>query len=93
MGGEGYTNVLVEGGGTVAGSFLADHLVDTAWVVMARHLLLGGGGPGWTQGLDVQGVPRAVKLSRSDMRPLGPDWLITLVPESAQWWDPETDHV
>jgi hypothetical protein len=62
-------------------------------VVMARHLLLGGGGPGWTQGLDVHGVPRAVKLSRTELRPLGPDWLLTLVPESAQWWDPEMHHV
>jgi len=24
---------------------------------------------------------------------LGPDWLATIVPEYAQWWDPETGHV
>jgi hypothetical protein len=56
-------------------------------------MLLGGGGPGWTEGLEVPAVSRAVKIARADYRPLGPDWLLTLVPESAQWWDPENDHV
>ena len=93
LGDEGYTNVLVEGGGGLSGSLFQAHLVDVAWVVIAHHLLLGGDGPGWTQGLHVDAVPRAVKLRRSSFRSLGPDWLITLVPEFAQWWDPETAHV
>ena len=93
MGDEGYTNVLVEGGGSLSGALFQSHLVDVAWVVIAHHLLLGGDGPGWTQGLHVDAVPRAVKLRRSSFRSLGPDWLITLVPEAAQWWDPETAHV
>jgi len=93
LGDEGYTQMLVEGGGTLAGAILGAHLVDVAWLVTARHLLLGGGGPGWTQGLEVNAVPRALRVSRADLRPLGPDWITTLVPESAQWWDPETTHV
>ena len=93
MGDEGYTNVLVEGGGTVAGALFAAQLVDVAWVVMARHLVLGGGGPGWTEGLRVPSVARAPKIARTDLRKLGPDWLITLVPEAAAWWDPEIAHV
>ncbi|NNF07287.1 MAG: hypothetical protein HKN21_11050, partial [Candidatus Eisenbacteria bacterium] len=40
--------------------------------------------------LQVVSVPRAVKLARTELQPLGTDWLITAVPESAQWWDPET---
>jgi diaminohydroxyphosphoribosylaminopyrimidine deaminase/5-amino-6-(5-phosphoribosylamino)uracil reductase len=93
MGEDGYTNLLVEGGGTVAGALFAAQLVDVAWVVMARHMLLGGGGPGWTEGLRVPSVARAPKIARTELRKLGPDWLITLVPESATWWDPEIAHV
>jgi diaminohydroxyphosphoribosylaminopyrimidine deaminase/5-amino-6-(5-phosphoribosylamino)uracil reductase len=93
LGDEGYTQMLAEGGGTLAGALFSDYLVDVAWLVTARHLLLGGGGPGWTQGLEVNAVPRAMKISRTDMRALGPDWITTLVPEAAQWWDPETTHV
>jgi diaminohydroxyphosphoribosylaminopyrimidine deaminase/5-amino-6-(5-phosphoribosylamino)uracil reductase len=88
MGSEGYTTLLVEGGGTVAGSFLASRLVDVIWIVMARRLLLGGGGPGWTEGLRVPAVARAVRVARTGLRNLGPDWLVTAVPEAAQWWDP-----
>jgi diaminohydroxyphosphoribosylaminopyrimidine deaminase/5-amino-6-(5-phosphoribosylamino)uracil reductase len=92
MGQEGYTNVLVEGGGTLAGALLQEHLIDTVWIATGS-LLLGGGGPGWTEGLTVNAVSRAVRIARTEVRPLGPDWLMTLVPESAQWWDPETEHV
>jgi len=38
-------------------------------------------------------VARALKISRSEVRQLGPEWFFTLVPEAAQWWDPETSHV
>ena len=93
LGDEGYTNMLVEGGGTLAGALFRASLIDVVWLVTSRRLLLGGGGPGWTQGLSVTAVPRAVKIARADLRSLGPDWLTTVVPESAQWWDPETIHV
>lgn len=93
LGTEGYTNVLLEGGGGVAGAFIEAHLVDVIWLVMSRHLLLGGGGPGWSEGLRVPSVTRALKVSRSKIESLGPDWLATIVPEYAQWWDPETGHV
>lgn len=93
MGEEGYTNLLVEGGGTVAGALFTAQLVDVAWVVMARHILLGGGGPGWTESLRVSSVARAPRIARTDLRELGPDWLVTLVPEAAEWWDPEIAHV
>jgi len=93
LGEEGYTNVLLEGGGRVGGAFIEAHLVDVIWLVMSRHLLLGGGGPGWSEGLRVPSVTRALKVSRSKIASLGPDWLCTIVPEYAQWWDPETGHV
>jgi diaminohydroxyphosphoribosylaminopyrimidine deaminase / 5-amino-6-(5-phosphoribosylamino)uracil reductase len=93
LGDEGYTHVLVEGGGRVAGAFLEAQLVDTIWLVISRHVLLGGGGPGWSEGLRVPSVTRALKVSRSNIERLGPDWLCTIVPEYAQWWDPETGHV
>jgi diaminohydroxyphosphoribosylaminopyrimidine deaminase / 5-amino-6-(5-phosphoribosylamino)uracil reductase len=93
LGEEGYTNVLIEGGGTIAGAFIEAHLVDVIWLVMSRHLLLGGGGPGWSEGLRVPSVTRALKVSRTHIASMGPDWLCTIVPEYAQWWDPETGHV
>jgi diaminohydroxyphosphoribosylaminopyrimidine deaminase/5-amino-6-(5-phosphoribosylamino)uracil reductase len=93
LGAEGYTNVLVEGGGGLAGALLEAHLVDTAWVALSRSLLLGGGGPGWSEGLHVPTVARGIRISRSAIRSLGPDWLVHFVPEFAQWWDAETGHV
>jgi len=92
MGTEGYTNVLVEGGGELAGALLRDNLVDEIRMIMSRRLLLGNG-RGWTDGLEVPAVARAVRVARSEVRALGPDWLFTLVPESAQWWDPGADDV
>jgi diaminohydroxyphosphoribosylaminopyrimidine deaminase/5-amino-6-(5-phosphoribosylamino)uracil reductase len=89
LGREGYANLLVEGGGALVGSLLRDQLADVLWVAMSPRVLLGGGGPGWTEGLRVESVARAVRIARAAHRPLGPDWLFTLVPESAQWWDPE----
>lgn len=93
MGDEGYTTLFVEGGGNIAGAFFQNHLVDCAWVAMSRRVLLGGGGPGWTEGLSIPAVARAIHMSRSDLRRVGPEWLFTFVPEFAQWWDPETAHV
>jgi diaminohydroxyphosphoribosylaminopyrimidine deaminase/5-amino-6-(5-phosphoribosylamino)uracil reductase len=92
-GDEGYTQILVEGGGRLGGALLAAHLVDVAWVAFSRKILLGGGGPGWSEGLSVSSVARAPRLARTALRALGPDWLVTVVPEAAQWWDPETVHV
>ncbi len=89
LGEEGYTNLLCEGGGVLAGSLFASHLVDVAWVMIAPNILLGGGGPGWTEGLRVPAVARGLRLARRELRPMGPDLLMTLVPESAQWWAPE----
>lgn len=90
LGAEGYTHVLCEGGARLAGGLFAEHLVDQAWLVMSRRLLLGSGGPGWLEGLEVPAVARALRVARTDLRSLGGDWLVTLVPEAAQWWDPET---
>ena len=93
LGGEGYTNGFVEGGGILAGACIEAQLADVIWLVFSRRLLLGGGGPAWAEGLRVSSVNRAPRLRRSEISPLGPDWLCTLVPEYAQWWDPETGHV
>ncbi len=88
LGDEGYTNLLVESGGSLGGALLAARLVDVIWIVTAPRLLLGGGGPGWTEGLRVPAVARAPRIARTGFRRLGPDWLLTAVPEAAQWWDP-----
>lgn len=93
LGEEHYNDAFLEGGGRLAGACLAAKLVDQVWLVVSRHLLLGGSGPGWTEGLAVDKVTGALQIARSEVRELGPDWLFTLVPQSAQWWDPETHRV
>ncbi|NNF07074.1 MAG: bifunctional diaminohydroxyphosphoribosylaminopyrimidine deaminase/5-amino-6-(5-phosphoribosylamino)uracil reductase RibD, partial [Candidatus Eisenbacteria bacterium] len=57
----GMTNVLVEGGGHLGGALLKAGLIDQIYLFQSRNVLLGGGGPGWAEGLEVVSVPRAVK--------------------------------
>ena len=90
LGENGYTNVFCEGGGTLSGAMLRDKLADVVWLMTAPRLVLGSGGPSWTDGLHSSRVARGLKLSRTEMRRLGTDWLITAVPEYAQWFDPQT---
>ncbi|MDZ4804675.1 MAG: bifunctional diaminohydroxyphosphoribosylaminopyrimidine deaminase/5-amino-6-(5-phosphoribosylamino)uracil reductase RibD [Candidatus Eisenbacteria bacterium] len=72
----GITSILVEGGGRVAGAFLAAKCADRL-ALFTAPMLLGGDSIRWTTGLGVSRVDRAPRLSNVTIRKLGPDWLVT----------------
>lgn len=67
---EGVQSLLLEGGPTLAASFLAAGLVDKLLVFVAP--VLGGAGPGL-----VAGLPEPARLSRLDARSVGEDVLLS----------------
>jgi diaminohydroxyphosphoribosylaminopyrimidine deaminase/5-amino-6-(5-phosphoribosylamino)uracil reductase len=70
LAGEGIQSLLLEGGPTIAASFLAADLVDKLMVFVAP--VLAGAGPGL-----VASLPEPQQLSRLSARPVGPDLLLT----------------
>ena len=72
----GITSILVEGGGRVAGAFLAAKCADRL-ALFTAPMLLGGDSIRWTTGLGVSRVDRAPRLSNVTIKKLGPDWLVT----------------
>jgi len=72
----GITSILVEGGGRVAGAFLAAKCADRL-ALFTAPMLLGGDSIRWTTGLGVSRVDRAPRLTNVRIRKLGPDWLVT----------------
>jgi diaminohydroxyphosphoribosylaminopyrimidine deaminase/5-amino-6-(5-phosphoribosylamino)uracil reductase len=70
LGGEGVQSLLLEGGPTIAAAFLAADLVDKLLLFVAP--VLAGAGPGL-----VAELPAPVTLSRSSVRAVGEDALLT----------------
>jgi diaminohydroxyphosphoribosylaminopyrimidine deaminase/5-amino-6-(5-phosphoribosylamino)uracil reductase len=66
---EGVQSLLLEGGPTLAAGFLEAELVDKLLVFVAPRI--SGEGPGMLEGL-----PRALELSRMEARPIGEDVLL-----------------
>lgn len=76
LGRRGVLSVLVEGGPTVAGSFVAADLVDEVRAYIAPKLLLSGLWPA-LRGYGVRGIADAVELDITAIRRIGPDMLVT----------------
>ncbi|WP_153451259.1 bifunctional diaminohydroxyphosphoribosylaminopyrimidine deaminase/5-amino-6-(5-phosphoribosylamino)uracil reductase RibD [Streptomyces smaragdinus] len=74
----GVRSVLLEGGPTLAGAFLAAGLVDEVVGYLAPALL--GAGPAALAGAGVATIGDAVRLDLTDVTRLGPDLRITAVP-------------
>jgi diaminohydroxyphosphoribosylaminopyrimidine deaminase/5-amino-6-(5-phosphoribosylamino)uracil reductase len=72
LGGRGVTRLLVEGGGRIAASLLAEGLVDRL-VLFRAGCVLGGDGVPAIAGLGIGTVAEAPVFRRSGLRPLGPD--------------------
>ncbi|CCQ73830.1 bifunctional: diaminohydroxyphosphoribosylaminopyrimidine deaminase (N-terminal); 5-amino-6-(5-phosphoribosylamino) uracil reductase [Magnetospira sp. QH-2] len=76
LGERGLTRVLVEGGGTVAGAFVADGLADRlAWFRAPR--LIGGDGTPAFGTLGVDKLARTPYFQPSGRRQAEPDWMET----------------
>jgi diaminohydroxyphosphoribosylaminopyrimidine deaminase/5-amino-6-(5-phosphoribosylamino)uracil reductase len=72
LGGRGVTRLLVEGGGRIAASLLAEGLIDRL-VLFRAGCVLGGDGVPAIAGLGIGTVAEAPVFRRSDLRPVGPD--------------------
>jgi diaminohydroxyphosphoribosylaminopyrimidine deaminase / 5-amino-6-(5-phosphoribosylamino)uracil reductase len=76
----GVRSVLLEGGPTLAGAFLAGGLVDRVVGYIAPKLL--GAGPAALAGAGVTTIAEAVDLDFTDITPIGPDLRFTaLLPQ------------
>jgi len=75
LAGEGWLDVMVEGGAAVAGSLLAARLVDRLRLFLAPFLL--GGPRTWTGDLGVAGLKEAVRWAEGEASPSGEDLLVT----------------
>ena len=74
------TSLLVEGGGTVLGSFFAHGLVDKVLVFLAPLIIGGRDAPTPVGGTGVACIAEAWRLERVRVRQLGPDVLISGYP-------------
>jgi diaminohydroxyphosphoribosylaminopyrimidine deaminase/5-amino-6-(5-phosphoribosylamino)uracil reductase len=70
------TSVVVEGGGTLAASFLEKGLVDRVAIVIAPIILGGQKAPTPVEGEGVEDVAQALRVLDVEVRRLGPDILV-----------------
>ncbi|MGW7003031.1 bifunctional diaminohydroxyphosphoribosylaminopyrimidine deaminase/5-amino-6-(5-phosphoribosylamino)uracil reductase RibD [Streptomyces sp. NPDC054933] len=78
-------SVLLEGGPTLAGAFLAAGAVDKVIGYLAPALL--GAGPAALADAGIPTIERALRLDVTDLQPVGPDLRITAYPAH-----PSPDH-
>ncbi|MEV0276278.1 bifunctional diaminohydroxyphosphoribosylaminopyrimidine deaminase/5-amino-6-(5-phosphoribosylamino)uracil reductase RibD [Streptomyces sp. NPDC050610] len=74
----GVRSVLLEGGATLAGAFLAAHAVDKVVGYLAPALL--GAGPAVLTDAGIGTISQALRLDVSEVSRLGPDLRLTAVP-------------
>jgi diaminohydroxyphosphoribosylaminopyrimidine deaminase/5-amino-6-(5-phosphoribosylamino)uracil reductase len=78
----GVRSVLLEGGPTLAGAFVAAGAVDTVVGYLAPALL--GAGPGALGPAGISTIAQALRLDVTDVARLGPDLRVTAVPAALQ---------
>jgi diaminohydroxyphosphoribosylaminopyrimidine deaminase/5-amino-6-(5-phosphoribosylamino)uracil reductase len=71
------TNVLVEGGAGVLGSFLDARAIDEAWVFVAPKLIGGGGAPSPVEGRGARRIAEALRAAETTVEQVGEDVLLT----------------
>ena len=80
LGGEGIVSVLVEGGGGVLGGMLDARLIDKVYAFVAPALIGGAGAPSPIEGNGATVMADVMRLERTRMEQIGPDWLVTGYP-------------
>lgn len=80
--GRGVRSVLLEGGPTLAGAFVAAGAVDTVTAYLAPALL--GAGPAALADAGITTIAQALRLDVTDVARLGPDLRVTAVPTAPQ---------
>lgn len=80
LGEKGVSSVLIEGGGDVNASFLAEKLVDKLVLYMAPKVIGGKGAPGFIGGLGIEKMADAVHIDRIDIMKIGNDFKFTGYP-------------
>jgi len=78
----GVRSVLLEGGPTLAGAFVAAGAVDTVTAYLAPALL--GAGPAALADAGISTIAQALRLDVTDIARLGPDLRLTAVPTAPQ---------
>ncbi len=74
LGTRGMTNLLVEGGGQVLGSFLAADAIDEVHVFVAPKMIGGEKAPGPVLGAGISQLDRALSFANLRVEPSGDDW-------------------
>ena len=82
LGSQGIVSVLVEGGGVVLGAALDARLIDKVCAFVAPMLIGGAGASSPIAGAGATVIADAMRLERTSIEPIGPDWLITGYPAS-----------
>ena len=82
LGRRGVVNLLVEGGGLTLGSLFDDGLVDKVQAFVAPVIIGGVEAASPVEGAGAELMARALRLERTSIRQIGPDWLISGYPKN-----------
>ena len=80
LGRRGIVNLLVEGGGLTLGSLFDAGLVDKVHTFVAPVIIGGIDAASPVEGMGAELMAHAMRLERTSIRQIGPDWLITGYP-------------
>ena len=82
LGCRGVVHLLVEGGGLTLGSLFDAGLVDKVHAFVAPMIIGGLGAASPVEGSGAELMAHAIRLERTSIRQIGPDWLMTGYPET-----------
>ena len=82
LGQRGVVHLLVEGGGKILGSLFDGGLVDKVHAFVAPVIIGGMEAASPVEGTGAEMMVHAMRLEKSSITQIGPDWLVTGYPES-----------
>ena len=82
LGKRGVVNLLVEGGGKTLGSLFDDGLVDKVHAFVAPVIIGGIDAASPVEGAGAELMAHAMRLERTSIHQIGPDWLIAGYPQN-----------